>query len=69
MLSFKLKKKFVDNDRKEYSPGDIIKLDCDSEGRGPDRIKIDRMVVYGIIDSIPQKRRGRKPKVERAVVL
>lgn len=61
MHIFKIKKKFVDSDRKEYVAGDTIALD--------NRMKIDRMIYYGIIDRNPQKKRGRKPKVERAVVL
>ena len=58
---FKIKKRFVDADRKEYNRGDTIVLN--------NRIKIDRMIYYGIIDRKPYKKRGRKPKTERAVVL
>ena len=59
MLSFKILKRFVDSDRKEYLPGDTIELDND--------MKIHRMMVYGIIKF--RKKPGRKPKIERAVVL
>jgi len=85
MLNFKIKKEFVDNElinnpgkpepgkpekiRKRYNVGDTIEFNCDSDGHGPDRTKIDRLIVFGIIDRTPQKKRGRKPKVERAVVL
>ena len=63
MPKFKIKKRFVDSDKKEYLPNDIIELD--------NRMKIDRMIIYGIIEwePIKQKKRGRKRKIERAVVL
>jgi len=48
MLKFKIKKKFIDSDRKEYKTGDTIELDEINK-----RIKIDRMVVYGIIGCKP----------------
>lgn len=68
-MKFKIKKKFVDSDRKEYMPGDIIELDGDKDKFHKGNIKIDRMIVYGIIDRKPQKKRGRKPKTEKAVIL
>ena len=66
MLSFKIVKKFCDSDRKEYKPGDSIELD-----EIKNRIKIDRMIYYGIIGNKPigKKKQKRKPIVERAAIL
>ena len=47
--SFKIRKRFVDSDRREYNKGDYIDLD--------NRMKIDRMIYYGIIERIPLKKR------------
>ena len=69
MLKFKLKKLFVDNDRQEYSPGDFIELDVDSDNHGPESMKVHRMIAFGIIHATPKKKRGRKRKTERAVSL
>lgn len=59
MVRFKIKKKFVDSDRKEYNPGDIILLE--------NEMKIHRMITYGIIGW--RKRPGRKRIIERAVAV
>jgi len=60
MTKFKILKKFFDNDRREYNPGDTIELE--------NEMKIHRMLCFGIIK--PRKRPfERKPNVERAVVL
>lgn len=69
MLKFKIKKKFVDSDRKVYAPGDTIELEGDENKMSSGNMKIHRMITYGIIDRKSKKKRGRKPKVERAVVL
>lgn len=58
---FKIKKRFVDSDKTEYAVDDTIELN--------NRMKIDRMIYYGIINRVPLKRRGRKPKTERAISL
>jgi len=45
MPAFKIKKKFVDSDRREYVAGNTIELES--------RMKIDRMIYYGIIGNEP----------------
>lgn len=63
MEKYEIIKRFIDVDRKDYQPGDFIELEND--------MKIHRMKVYGFIGWTPvnKKKRGRKPKIERAVVL
>ena len=69
IFKFKIKKKFVDSDRREYVPGDIMELEGDDNKFHKGNIKIDRLMYYGIIERKPKKKRRRKPKIERAVVL
>lgn len=45
MPAFKILKRFVDSDRREYVEGNTIELD--------NKMKIDRMIYYGIIGRIP----------------
>jgi len=74
MPAFKIKKRFVDSDRKEYFPNDTVEVE--------NRMKIDRMIYYGIIGNEPisgkvfnfkiaeKKKRGRpkrQKRLERAV--
>lgn len=63
MEKYKIIKRFIDVDRKDYQPGDFIELD--------NKMKIIRMQYYGFIDWKPvkKKKRGRKPKIERTIVL
>ena len=63
MYKYKIIKKFIDSDRKVYEIGDTIDID--------NSMKITRMQYYGFIEwqPIKEKKRGRKPKVERAVTL
>ena len=61
-MKYRIRKKFIDTDRKEYEVGDPIDID--------NSMKVIRMQYYGYIDwnPIKQKKRGRKPKIERAVM-
>ena len=63
MPKYKIIKRFIDSDRTEYEVGDPIELEND--------MKITRMKYYGFIgwEPIEEKKRGRKPKIERAVIL
>lgn len=60
-MRYKIRKKFIDIDKKIYEVGDTIDID--------NSMKSIRMQYYGYIDwePIKQKRRGRKPKIERAI--
>lgn len=62
-MKYRIRKKFIDSDRTEYEVDDTIDID--------NSMKVIRMQYYGYIDwqPIKQKKRGRKPKTERAVIL
>lgn len=62
-MKYRIRKKFIDSDRKVYEIGDSIDID--------NSMKSIRMQYYGYIEwqPIKTKKRGRKPKIERAVIL